>query len=229
MKVAVGQDDLSFTLTEKARRQKHIATPEELKAEEQKRRRRQDRWSQTDPWANIDLGPYERTYPEWDIICSGELVVQIEGYGGQGLRRRWADGRTQKVELMLDEIVIGIRAYLAGEKEQREQGEICQRKYEHLAKRREKARLRRERETKRLTFLTSLSDQQREIARLKEWLAAWDKRGNPASLDRMNQWARDRLSMLRSSLEPAGIESSLQELRLFPLNDELHDPEGESP
>lgn len=228
MRVAAGQDNLTFTLLEKTRREKHVPTAEELKEEEKKRKRHQTRWSRND-WNDFDLGPYERPYPEWDTIYAGDLIVQIEGYGSDGLRRRWSDGKTQKIDLMLDEIVVGIRAYLAGKKAQREHWEEQERQRQHLQRRREKARQRRERETKRLEFLTNLSDQQREAARLAEWLATPQGQNTSTNLKRMNQWVRDRLAALQSSLNSTGLEASLEKQQLFPESDSLHDPEGEPP
>lgn len=229
MQVSVGQDSISLTLVERTRREKHIPTAEELKAEAQKKKREQSRWNRADPWAHVDLGPYQRPYPEWDTIYTGELVVQIEGYGGLGLRRRWVDGKTRKLEALLDDIVIGVRAYIAAKKAQREQWQEQERQRQHLQRRREKARLRRERETQRLAVLTTLADQQREVARLTDWLATLQGQHGSTNLARMNVWVRDRLSSLQSSLDCAGIESTLEKSALFPAVDDLFDPEGEPP
>lgn len=229
MRVALGQDHLTFTLTEKTRRQKHIPTAEELKAEEQKRKRDQNRWRRSDPWANVDLSPYERPYPEWDIIKSGELVVQIEGYGGQGLRKSWSDGRRQKIELLLDDVVVGIRAFLAAEKHQREEREAWAREQEHLRRRREKAKQRQEREMQRLAFFKRMSDAQVEIARIEGWLEAFPGTGEEAALERMKAWAQVRLAELKAALDSTGLEAGLQKIQLFPETDPLFDPEGEPP
>ena len=228
-RIAAGQDDLTFTLLEKTRREKHIPTPEELKEEEKKKKRSQNRWNRTEPWNDFDLGPYERPYPEWDTIYLGDLVVQIEGHGGQGLRRRWSDGKTQKIELVLDEIVLGLRASLAAEKVQREEREEWKRQFDHMQRRREKARLRRERETHRLAFLTTLTDRQREVARLSAWLTSQQDQDSSTNMARMNEWVRDRLTALLASLDDTGLEFTLEKSALFPAVDDFHDPEGEPP
>jgi hypothetical protein len=229
MRAAIGTDTVSMTLAEKTRRQKHIPTQEELNEEEKERKRFQRRWSQRSLSDLVDLGPYTRPYPEWDIIFLGELVVEIDRSGGDGLRRRWSDGKTQKVERMLDDIALGLRAHLAAVKERRESHEEWQRQYAHMQRRRETARRRAERETRRLAFLKELSDHQQEIARLTEWLAHAGTEQKSPHLDRMNQWVRERLRLSQAALDEAGIESALAKAALFPEADELHDPEGELP
>jgi hypothetical protein len=227
--VTAGPDKLSFTLMERTRRVRHVPTDTELKAEEQRKKRLERRWTRSDTWTGVGLSDFDKTYPEWDTVYIGELAVQIDGYGGQGIRKRWADGKTQKVERMLDEIALGMRAYLAAEKSGREEREERELQRLHLERRREKARLRRERESKRLAFLENLTDQQREVARLTEWLAAPQANAGSENLERMNSWVRDRLAALQLSLAAPGIEAGLNKLQLFPEVDGLHDPEGEPP
>jgi hypothetical protein len=228
-RVSSGSDDFCFTLAERTRREHHVPTPDEQKADAQRKKKLEGRWKRSDPWAGVGLSDFQKTYADWDTIYTGELVLQIDGYGAHGARKRWADGRTQKVERMLDEIVLGMRAYIAAAKAEREERDERERQRQHLQRRREKARLRRERETKRLEFLANLADQQRELARLTDWLATSLGQDSSTNLTRMNEWVRDRLATLQSALEPTGLEASLQKQQLFPDIDPLHDPEGEPP
>lgn len=47
--------------------------------------------------------------PKWDSTYSGDLVIRLEGYA-ENLRKSWGDGKTQRVEDLLDEVVVGIVA-----------------------------------------------------------------------------------------------------------------------
>ena len=92
-----------------------------------------------------------------------------------------------------------------------------------------KARLRRERETHRLAFLTTLTDRQREVARLSAWLTSQQDQDSSTNMARMNEWVRDRLTALLASLDDTGLEFTLEKSALFPAVDDFHDPEGEPP
>lgn len=69
VEVRRGLDKVPFILAETIKRRKHEPTVEELKAEERYRRSARYR-----DWAFT----YERQYPEFDYIPSGELTISIE-------------------------------------------------------------------------------------------------------------------------------------------------------
>ena len=53
---------------------------------------------------DIDFDFSRPAYSEFDVICMGELVCQVEGFD-RGMRRSWGDGKTQTLESMIDDIV----------------------------------------------------------------------------------------------------------------------------
>lgn len=69
VEVRRGLEKVPFILAETIKRRKHEPTVEELKAEERYRRSARYR-----DWAFT----YERQYPEFDYIPSGELTISIE-------------------------------------------------------------------------------------------------------------------------------------------------------
>jgi hypothetical protein len=115
MGVAAGEDEAVFTLKERTRQEKHNPTGEELAAEEQRQKKFARIHGSASSWV-ASLEP--RAYPEFDTIYTGEFVFQVEGYS-DGVRRKWADGKNQTVERLLDDVVVGIIALLAARKQGR--------------------------------------------------------------------------------------------------------------
>jgi hypothetical protein len=108
MSIEIGPDSAVFTLKERIRREKHVPTGEELAADEKRLQAVRKKYGAIS-WFER---PSDRAYPEFDTIYTGELVLQVDGYS-EGVRRTWADGRTQVIDMMIDDIVTGLRAILA--------------------------------------------------------------------------------------------------------------------
>jgi hypothetical protein len=231
MSVTVGLDSATFTITERTRREKHIPTPEDLAAEERRRKKLRRHWHSSAPWNDAYVSLVGRAYPEFDVVYTGALAFQIEGYS-EGVRRRWADGKTQTVEALLDDITVGLEAVLAVRKSRREEQEERERRWQERARRRELARKRAEREEERANYLNSIINAHNKIGRLHQWLAdaeAVSKSSAPSALTQLINWARQRLAKLETMVDPVHIDHDLKEKGLFPEIDKLHDPEGDPP
>jgi len=231
MQVSTGADTAVFTIKEKTRREKHIPTEKELAAEEKRKERQARLWNSPRSWDRDYSSLFGPDYPEFDTVYTGALVFQVEGYS-DGVRRTWADGKTQTVESLLDDIVVGLQTLLAVRKAQREENEERSRQWEEQARRRALAQQRSKREEKRIAYLGSILALQDEAHRLNQWLACLNEASEPVpgdNLDRMIRWARQRLKTLEGTLAPENIDRDLQKKELFPEVDELHDPEGEPP
>ena len=223
MRIAVGPDELTFSLVERIEKRVHVPTMEELALEErqQKKRERENR-------LNIWSFDTKRAYPEFDFIRTGELSIQIKDEYVRGLRRNWSDGKRQKLESHVDEIASGMVAYLAGVKASREQQERWRREWDrrqHLAS---LARAREERETKRREFLKRLVVLSAEAEEVRPFVARLrHDLGNrpPDELTRLLEWTEARLARIEGELAPDGIAASLQERELFPEPDPLLPPE----
>jgi hypothetical protein len=163
---------VAFKISEYVKREKHVPTVEELAAEERRRKRLHITWD----------SPYGREYPEWDFTRTGQLSLEIENHYLTGFRRSWNDGKHQRLEALIDEIVAGIIAYGMGLKLRREEHERCQRNWERQRRVRARAEARQERETERAKVLDELVKISVEAAQLRTWLAEVSQCRSPLSL-----------------------------------------------
>lgn len=231
MSVAVGPDSAVFTLKERTRTAPHVATPEELAADARRQAQRERYWR--NPIRGTDPPPYGRTYPEKDTIWTGELVIQIDGYGDQ-VRRTWGDGRRQRLEELVPAIVDGIEVLLAVRKASREEREEADRRRAELQRRHALARARGEREQARVVLADEVVKLTREAEALRSWLAGSDllRDGRlDSQVGRFAAWLQDRLQAIEERLDPLAMEKELTEKKLFPSldADEFHDPLGDPP
>jgi hypothetical protein len=230
MKIAVGPDEVAFTLTERTRREKHIPTEEEQALYDRQQAKRQRAANQQN-WDLYTSLPYQKPWPEYDTVYTGHLAFQIEGWV-QGLRKTWADGKTQSIESMFEGILAGLKVVLAYKKSERERREQEAREWAELGRRQGLAKKREEREEKRTAYLRELVQLRREVAGIKSWLASLPEgvaADSSTELGRMLLWAKERLGELeaRTTVEAAAIK--LEGKSLFPEVDELHDPLGDPP
>lgn len=223
-------DAITFSLKEKTRRQKHEPTIQELEAEAKRERRRQQHWAGTRH--GIDLGSiFDRSYPEFDTIHTGAFVFEIEGYD-PGIRRSWADGKTQTVETLVNSIVDGVETILVFRRAERQRREEQERKWNELCRRRDLAKRRIERERQRLGYWRKIARTQREIDVLRRWLTqSLIEAGPPAAPNvcRMIDWTKMRLAALEQSVAVNAVDRILANGNLFPEVDDLIDPLGAPP
>ncbi len=230
MKIAVGLDDVTFTLTERTKREKHVPSQEEQALYERQQAKRQSAADRKN-WDLYTSLPYQKPWPEYDTVYAGQLVFQIEGWA-RGLRKTWADGKTQSIESMFEDILAGLKIVLAHEKAERERREEDARQWAELARRRELAKKRDEREEQRVSFLRELVRVQREAADIKSWLGSLPectRADSSAELERMLVWANERLKNLEARTCLRAAVAQLEVKSLFPEMDELHDPLGNPP
>lgn len=230
MKISVDKDTIAFTLTEKSKRQKHIPTAKEQDAYDQIQARRQ-RAADRKNWNLYSSLPYEKPWPEFDTVYLGQLSLTVEGWS-KGLRKTWADGKIQRIDTMIPEIVEGLKALLASGKASREEREEDERRWTELSRRRELAKKRKLREETRVAYLRELVDLQREAADIRTWLATVPnviEEGPATELTRMINWARERLAFLEVETTINAAAARFEGNALFPEVDKLHDPLGDPP
>ncbi len=224
MRVAVAPDELTFSLVERIEKRPHVPTMEELAAEERQKKRR-ERENHVNLWS-LD---YKRAYPDFDFVRSGKLSLQIANEY-VGLRRNWADGKRQRLEDLIYDIAGGFVAYLAGIKTRREERERWHRSWERQRQIDALARARKERETKRVEFLSRLAVISTEADQLKPLVARLRgelKENGSGELARLLEWANAYVLRLEGELTPAGIAGVLGKQELFPEPDPLVPPEAE--
>ena len=92
MGVSRNGDEAIFTLKERTRQQKHVPTEEELAANS----------AATETRKVLEIAGLMARFalhaglPGFDTVYTGEFALQVEGYS-DGVRRKWADGKTQTV------------------------------------------------------------------------------------------------------------------------------------
>jgi hypothetical protein len=198
MCVAIPPDAIKFLLIERVERRNHVPTMEEL-AKEERLRKKQERDGRLGIWS-FDR---ERAYPEFDFIRTGELSIQIADQYVRGLRRSWKDGRRQRVEDLVDDIVSGFVTYLSGVKARREERERWQREWRRQEQLRALARARQERETRRREFLQRFVAISTEADELRSFLDRPRPRMpecHSGELLQMMGWAEARLRCLEGGL-----------------------------
>lgn len=224
-----GPDTISFTLTERAKRTKYVPTPEEVEREERRKEKR-TRALCRNSWSSIDFG-YSKPWPDYVTVFTGDLVVTIDAWA-DGLRKTWGDGKTQRLETMVPNIVAGIELVLAAVRTRREEREERERRWAELQRRRLLAKARAEREEKRTEYLNRILAMRQEADEIRRWLNSLSREeadAGHADLERMIAWTRERLVRLEHETSLGSVVAGLDGKSLFPDHDDLHDPLGEPP
>ena len=159
----------------------------------------------------------------------GRLDFKIYG-DAKGTKSNWIDTDDHKVEDSIAQIIDSILIHHVIGKELEIQRKADQARRVHLAHRRELADLRAKREVKRLEFLRWIAEGRNEVDSLRATIAAVPQQGDVAAdYHRMLEWAEKRLAALEDRTSVESIQSSLIEQNLYPMPDDLFDPEGDPP
>lgn len=227
MKAAIGPDSLIFTLTERTKWEVHEPTEEELVAEK-RRQAKIHRMQQSGSWG---MDWPARAYPERDEIPLGELILQVDGWWRDNVRRRWADGKIQRMETLLDSIVTGFEVLLAARKTHRLEDERREREQAELARRQRLAEERRNREKKRRELLKDVMHKSAEATTIRQWLSSLDLTNaeGDEGFAQFVTWAQAKLAALDAAVSRENISAIVESQALFPTVDTLHDPLGEPP
>lgn len=140
LELATEDVSIAFGIEERPRKTSHEPTAAELK-----RKADNLRWGNSrDPWSKYDYSP------------SGRLAIVIQANLWSGLRRTWSDGKTQKVEAMLPEIVAGLAEHGALLRERRRVAEESERQRQEAEARRKREEAFNAREKRRLEFVDAI-------------------------------------------------------------------------
>ncbi|TQX88464.1 MULTISPECIES: hypothetical protein [unclassified Rhizobium] len=212
-----GEDVLRVELMEARRREKHVPTPGELERKSKAQKAARGGW----------LFSLESFWPEYDYLYLGTLSVEIQNWA-EGARKKWSDGKNQKLEGLVDAIVEGVQFHFDYNKAYREKSAEKERNRRHMAKRRELAGLRAKREDERLEFLQEIAEARREVDNLRKTISTVPSKEHlPPDYQRMLAWAQTRLEELEFNTSIENLQEALEERKLFSEPDELYDPEGE--
>lgn len=225
--VAKGPDVLRFSLTEQIKREPHVLTAVEIKAEKKRKARFARASLGYEPWHAI---PYD-TPPKFDRRRTGEFVLELYAWS-DGLRRTWRDTKTQRLEDIVPSILVGFVARLATLCSRREEQEEREAAFRELERRREMAKAREIREAKRERLLREMARNRRKANELRNWLQEAEATGAANAspeISRMVDWMQQKLFELEQALSAKRLANVLAAQDLFPETDDLYDPLGNPP
>lgn len=175
--VTVLDEALDVSLREPSKQVRHVPTAKEL--------------------ADAKKYSWSRPAP-YDLVSSGTLVLNIENVWGT--RHAWKDGKTQRLEDVLNEVVVGLIEAALQKKAQREEQERERLRQEELERQREVVRQRARQELAKIRRLERLREATNEHQRLREFVAQLHEVVGTVDLDtelgRWLSWADDHVHRL---------------------------------
>ena len=175
--LTVLDETLEVSLREPSKQVRHVPTAKEL--------------------ADAKRYSWMRPAP-YDLVSSGTLVLNIENVWG--IRHSWKDGKTHRLEDVLNDIVVGLLEAAIQKKEQREEQERERLRQEELERQREAARQRARQELARVRRLERLREATNEYQRLREFVTQLHKVVGVVDEDtemaRWLSWADDHVRRL---------------------------------
>lgn len=118
-----------------------------------------------------DDGNRRWSYRGWKYTPTGRLVLQADCYA-ESLRKRWADGKRQRVDTMLDSVVRGLADILEHYRQQRLDNECVERQKVKVAAVREAAEKREERDEQRRKEIEQNAADWQKSTEIRSYLAA---------------------------------------------------------
>lgn len=170
----VDEEIMHVKIIEQVVRTKHEPTEAEL-AEVAKWERRRERQSRS--WDSISWTPRPAP-PEWDHTPSGLLQVVInEGqYVHAGLRRTFGDGKTQRIENLINSILQAFATWSAAIKEKRADDARRKKEWEEQERVRDEKRRQNNLEGKRIEALSNLTERYQKYRQVMDFITEVEKR-----------------------------------------------------
>ena len=201
-----------LSLREGSKRIEHVETREEID--------REDRRAQAAQRGNWDL--HSRLYqpkPRWDYRFTGLLSLEIDNAGYLGVRKRWTDTQHRKLEVLLNDVVVGLAAFAAARKLERAEQERRERERKIEQQREEEARARAALEKARREFLAPRLEAFDEMTRLHLFLGRLESTTPRAELSprflEFRDWAEGRLATLQHYCGAEALQEDLARSPLF--------------
>lgn len=167
----------------------------------------------------VELRLNERWNDSLGVSKLGALSLELINHYHDGLRRSWADGRTQRLEDVLSDFFVGVSAYGAAQKERSDEHARRRREWAEEERRRAEEERRRALDKERLEFLQERMDALDEAGRLERYVAHLRAKGaEPSAGDtvgRLIGWADSKIAALRHFASPAALRVDLEEEDLF--------------
>jgi hypothetical protein len=210
---------IALAVSEPTQREPHKPTAAEA-ARLDRWQRAYDRKVQRGEWASTWDKP---DVPEFDEVPSGQLLVEVDiSHSWDGIRRRFRDGKRQRVEALSEKIVTAAATCAAAAIERREESARRKRESEEFEKRRQEFERQRILEEKRWEFLESKMARMDKARLLERFVSDYsDSFGDftlPQSCQKLLDWASNQASAIRDEIRPEILSSILEKHDL--MNDE---------
>ena len=142
-----------------------------------------------------------------------------------GLRRKYSDGKRQRLENLIDHILVGAATCVAARKAKREENERREREWAEAEKLCQERKRRRRLEDKRWEFLECQIERFEAARRIdsfvEDYLYHHPIDELPASCKRLIEWATGRAEAIRKSGTPERLTAVLEEHRLMDDNTDI--------
>jgi hypothetical protein len=188
----VDGERITFAVEEQTEKTPHVQT-----AEDKRQLAEYERWG----WP----GPRLRKY---DHLPSGRLalLINVNSYGG--LRRKFADGRTQTIETMVPEILVNLAAHAALIRERRREAEEAHKRQLEAEARRRLQEAFASREKEREAFVDALHAQLLERAKLTSVLGHLEALPveREGQLGGLCRWVMRRMAMIDALIGARGLD-----------------------
>jgi hypothetical protein len=210
--LAVDDESIDFRLEERLKR-----TPYEPTATEVKHRDKDLRWGfSSTPW------------PKYDYAPSGRLAIVIQTNSYSGLRRTFADGKTQTLEDLLPALMTTLAEHAALIKEYRRANEERERQWRESEARRVRNEAFKAREKRRMAFINAIHEQLTQRAKLSAVLAHLESApGDDADrVEAMLAWVRRRLRQIDALISPLFLDISARSAKLV-FEEPTSDPKAQ--
>lgn len=212
----IGEDQVSLSVTEPLKRVPHVPTDREkvlLDKWEESCRRKKALGQWISKWDRPKV-------PETDEVHGGQLLVDVDQHKyHRGIRRRFSDGKHQRVENLAERIITAVVACAAESKQQRIDDARRQKEFEEAQRRRE--------EQERVMNLAKKRMELHDV--VKKWLDRADQMDKfvatyrssfpterlPETCEMFLSWISDQASFARNRVAPAKLADTIEHYQLM--------------
>ncbi|MDE3059843.1 MAG: hypothetical protein KGJ06_02400 [Pseudomonadota bacterium] len=181
MCLQIDGEPVYFSLTETIRSSAHIPT-----RQEKTWKSRIDRLSYGD-YYHSEYERYRAKVPDYDYTPEGIFQLRIEHRRPEFLRRKWADGKAQRVENCLNQFFASAKKVAEAEKEWRLEWERKQREWREAEERRRLLEEQRQAEKKKVKWLKKELKNWKTSRRIRKYIAAI-RAANPDPTPELAEW-----------------------------------------
>jgi hypothetical protein len=216
LELAINTERVSMSITEQTSPIAHIPTAAELA--------RKEKWEKARDRA-VRRGEYFSTWgqpeiPEFDFVPNGDLLLQLDpGPHRDGIRRKFSDGKRQRLENMVPAILASAAACAAAESARKEEHARWEREWKERERQRQELERRQRLIRKRFEFIDSVREAHEQAERLDRFLTYYVSRSTteplPPNLERLVAWAGAQAAQLRRRISAPALEAALATYRLM--------------